>query len=715
MFHYQNSTLFAESDIPVLRGMGMTVSLDSEAPKRLMLQGCERMGGMNKLGSFEEVTLRFQDEAESPEVSASLQLRFCGDVVFGFVEAQVLGGHAFMHHKSISAAKGIAVTFEGLEDVRGLMANYQHNEWWTRPHFDTDISKLPDHTISLLWRTSASYYRLLPVCGPVVRADLLGDGEGGGFKLVVSSQRWGLQRTEALAFVLGRGADPYELAERTTDAALMQLDSPVMPRKAKAYPEVLDYLGWCSWDAFYQNVDEQGVLAKAAEFERLGLPIRWAMIDDGWSTTADGKLLGFEADSGKFPEGLAATVAMLKDQYGMRWVGVWHTIAGYWCGIHPDSPMVNSLHQYLYATADGSLIPYPDPALGFGFWHAWHGYLRRQGVDFVKVDSQAAIVNFLGNDRAVGATAAAAHQAIEASVALHFDKAMINCMGLAAENIWHRPASAVSRNSDDFMPKSRNGFREHALQNAYNSYYHGPFYWGDWDMFWSMNHDDLPNAVLRAISGGPVYVSDALDRTDPGKLLPLAYRDGKLLRCDRPAQPTLDGLLEDPTRAAVPLKLWNTAGGVGLVAAFHIAEGDGDVVGAVSAADVPEIAGQRVVLYEHFSRSSRVLEAGETFPFELGAEACKLFLLAPVQDGVTPIGLADKFASPHAIMKQMRYGHADIIRLREGGRFVFYSESAPDQVFVNEEEREYAALGDGLYELDCRDLLGEVVVKVAAK
>ena len=38
----------------------------------------------------------------------------------------------------------------------------------------------------------------------------------------------------------------------------------------------------------------------------------------------------------------------------------------------------------------GNLIPIRS-GRGFGFWHAWHGFLRRQGIDFVKVDSQARV------------------------------------------------------------------------------------------------------------------------------------------------------------------------------------------------------------------------------------------------------------------------------------------------------------------------------------
>ncbi|WP_127587054.1 Sip1-related alpha-galactosidase [Paenibacillus koleovorans] len=724
MFSCKDSTITGSGGASVLGRFGVTVVLEGEAPVRLAFLSGEGTSGTDKHGAFEQQVLHYGDGAEKAAVSVSLTLRCYADMVLGFVNGRVHNEYVFGKRKSFSGLRGIAITVERIENVRGLMAIHQHNQWWNRPHFDLDPEKLPSRTLSLLWRTDTSYYRLLPVTGPVFRTDLAG-GEGAagqaedgaqeqGFSIVLSVFQGGLLSQQGLAFVLGYGDDPYALADRTTEAALLELDYPALPRSSKKYPEVLDSLGWCSWDAFYKKVDEQGVLQKAEEFNRLGLPVRWMMIDDGWSTTADGKLQAWDADSGKFPQGLAHTVRQLKERHGVRWVGVWHTIVGYWAGVHPDSEIARSLSRFLYKAADGSLLPYPDPALGFGFWNTWHGYLSRQGIDFVKVDSQASINNYLQYERAVGASASAAHQALEASVALHFDGAVINCMGMAPENVWHRPRSAVSRNSDDFFPKVRHSFREHALQNAYNSYWHGPFYWGDWDMFWSSNHDDVQNAVLRAVSGGPVYVSDQVGRTNAEVLKPLAYSDGRLLRCEKPALPTGDCLMQDPTSEAVPLKLWNMAGAAGIVAAFHIGADEVERAGVVSAADVPGLTEGRVLLYEYFSRECRVLEKGETFPFVLRQEQSKLFVLVPVRSGgdVTPVGLTNKYVASHAVLEQTSRGGMEVIRLREGGRFLFYSEQQPMRVVANGVELQADPIGSGFYEVDCSDRLQEVWVEV---
>lgn len=117
------------------------------------------------------------------------------------------------------------------------------------------------------------------------------------------------------------------------------------------------------------------------------------------------------------------------------------------------------------------------------------------------------------------------------------DGNLINCMGMAMENILGRPGSAISRSSDDFVPDAPDGFAEHLIQNLYNAPYHGYFYYCDWDMFWTCHADGEKHAALRAVSGGPIYCSDRVGETKTQVLEPLAYRDGRILRMERSGLP----------------------------------------------------------------------------------------------------------------------------------------------------------------------------------
>lgn len=705
MYMYDNDRLLA-FDQEQLGAFGVTARLEGESPRRLTYRGCSLASGADDNGSYDAYELRYESEEDSPEISVRLTCKCYPQAVIARLSASVRREMVFASWKSFAPEGAIRITMDRTGECTGLMAIYQHKDWWLRPHIGTSFADIPERSASLLWQTpDKTYGQLLPVCGPEYRCDLAGGGAtaADGLAIELSSGVGGRADIEdTLVFVLGMSDDPYALGEELTKLALAELGDKSLPRERKRYPQPFDYLGWCSWDAFYQQVDENGLLAKAAELNELGLPVRWFMIDDGWLDESAGKLRSFGAQPDKFPQGIGSTIRLLKERHALRWVGVWHTIAGYWNGIEPGSPIESMLSRYLRRTASGSLLPSTDPALGFGFWHAWHGELRRQGVDFVKVDSQSSIRHLLRRERSVGEAASSAHQALEASVALHFDGAIINCMGMAQENIWHRPMSAVSRNSDDYMPKEPHGFREHAMQNAYNSVLHGALYWGDWDMFWSDHRDDIRHAVLRAVSGGPVYVSDRVGGTDPSKLLPLVYDDGRLLRCDRPALPTADCLTVDPTKSLLPLKLWNTAGGAGIVAAFHIAESELPVHGYISAGDVPGMAGERVVVYEYFSKSCIRLEVGERYPFELQPEECKLFVVAAVRGEVTPIGLTNKYSASHAVIDYRENAEGCLVRLRErsSGTFVFASETVPSRVYVDRAETTFQSIGDRLYEVN---------------
>ncbi len=680
-----------------------------------LVQGGESAvrSGEDVVGSYREMRTVYKDE--EGKTSVAIRVREYGEMSLVWASGVLENGNAFGSQRCFDADAGIVITVAPLEGVSRYMANYQHKDWWTRPIFGSDPAALPARTQSLLWQSdSAEGYRLvLPICGPKVRTELCGS-QTGGWQFRLASRLSGMNRIEeTLVFAAGADSDPYRLMDRLVDAALGVLEDQTQPRDRKRYPDILDHVGWCSWDAFYHKVDEAGLLAKAEEFGRIGLPIRWVMIDDGWSAVNEGKLASFDAEPAKFPQGLRHTIEQLKGKFGIRWVGVWHTIAGYWGGIDPESALARQYAAYLAENARGSLLPAPDAGLGFGFWHCWHGYLARQGVDFVKVDSQSAVTNFWNGLRAVGSAASAAHTALEASVALHYDGAVINCMGMAAENVWHRPMSAVSRSSDDFVPQEPRGFAEHALQNAYNSFYHGAFYWGDWDMFWSRNHDNVQNAVLRAVSGGPVYISDAPDRTDPAVVWPLIYRDGTIIRCDRPGVPTEDCLLRDPVAEQTPLKLWNTAGGAGIVAAFHIGADARAVSGTVGPRDVPGLAEtQRYAVYAHFSRQSRIVSKDENISFSLEEGRYELYTIVPVQGPVTPIGLADKYVSSHAIATVEQAGDTVKIELREGGPFVFQADRVPVEVRVQGSAAGWKPIGEGLYEVDGAGQANRVSVEV---
>ncbi|MFD0674592.1 Sip1-related alpha-galactosidase [Cohnella sp. GCM10027633] len=648
-----------------------------------------------------------------------LTLRCYADTLLVHAEAEVTQD-PFGVSNRLAPKDGILLRVSEPEGGGRAMSSYHfYKSWWTRPHFGDRFADVPDKTQSMLWQAagSSSYVQWTTVSAEREKTTLRGDGsdKDGGLIVAVSPNRIGGRRVSSLLLAGAIGNDPFALPERVASVGYLGLGRQAMLRRERTYPPMFDKLGWCSWDAFYHAVSEQGLIDKAEEFKALGLPVGWFMIDDGWMDVKDRQLVSFGTDRTKFPGGLAPAVRRLKEQYGIGEVGVWHTMNGYWYGIDPDSELAVRFRGQLLATGTDRLIPHPEPEKGYAFWRAWHAELQREGIDLVKVDSQSSLGDLLGSAYPVGEASAGTHEALEASVATHFQGRIINCMGMAEENLWARPYSAINRNSDDYFPKRAGSFREHALQNAYNSLYHGAFHWGDWDMWWTRNDDALASGVLRAVSGGPLYVSDGVGATDPARLWPLLLRDGTVLRCDQPGLPTEDGLFVDPNTAPVPLKVWNRVGKSGVVAAFHIGFDEGDVTGQLRAGDVPGLEGDRFAVYETLSGVGCWLGGdGEELPLRLASGETRMYAIVPAaSDGFAAIGLSGKHVAPATIAWQAGDADRRIVKLREGGSFVFMRSTAPSRVTVDGAEAQWSpGEGTDAYIVDCASAQGEPIIEI---
>lgn len=98
----------------------------------------------------------------------------------------------------------------------------------------------------------------------------------------------------------------------------------------------------------------------------------------------------------------------------------------------------------------------------------------------------------------------------------------------------------------------------HMVHCAYNSLWMGNFIHPDWDMFQSTHPCAEFHAASRAISGGPIYVSDCVGKHNFPLLKRLSMPDGSILRCEYYALPTRDCLFADPLHdGKTMLKIWN--------------------------------------------------------------------------------------------------------------------------------------------------------------
>lgn len=547
-----------------------------------------------------------------------------------------------------------------------FMAIENHSPYWCRPFFGHDLRELPGKVQALLLRRGERYRYILPVCADTWKTVIRGGRDGMEFR--ISAECAGVTDcVRQLAWVEAEGTDPLKLAHDCAEAAAALLGNGLKLRAERKYPEVLEYLGWCSWDAFQIRVSEAGLLEKAAEFRDKHVPVRFAIIDDMWADVPHLKeipseigfsdmvremhkspIRSFEGDPVRFPNGMKHTVEALKEA-GIRNVGIWFPTTGYWFGVEPGSGMEREFADDLCTAPDGRRIvksELPHTARWFG---ALCGKAKSWGADFVKIDNQGC-QQFYREVGAIGKTARAVQTGIETAVAEHFGGAVINCMGMPSECMFNRPDSAVSRCSDDFMPENREWFTKNILQCAYNGILQGQFYVNDWDMWWTDDGQAKKNSLCRAISGGPIYVSDKLGRTNPEILKPLCLSDGRILRPDESATPTADCLTTDPRTSGKPFKVRNRAGNAGLLEAFNLDREERPVHGSIGAADVGFSPDTRVVVYDWFAKTCRLLEAGERMEMILtDAEDYRLWWIVPyVSGGVTVLGKTDLYVGCRA-------------------------------------------------------------------
>lgn len=617
----------------------------------------------------------------------------CACFVSGACESGFKGGEAFV----------LTPEYQPMGDY---LAIENHSPFWCRPFFGKDVKNLPERTMELLVKTERGYFCCLPVCADTFKT-LIRQGEG-GFEFWTYTNMDGITEcNNQLAYVSAEGDDPHELLSRVAEAAARLLGNGLKMRNERAMPEIFKYIGWCSWDALQIRVSHEGLLVKAREFKEKGVPVGFAIIDDMWADVPPlervpedmpfgdmagimhySELLNFEGAPRRFPEGMKSAIKDLKEY--IPHVGVWFPTTGYWRGFNKKGgEFAKHKDNLVYAPAEngngfrfnvgralrecdateGKWVIKPDCESADAVFDDLMGRVKEWGADFVKIDNQGCHTHYKGI-APIGQSAGAFQQAIDKNAFKYFDGALINCMGMPSECMFNRPDSAVSRCSDDFKPESRAWFSKNILQCAYNGVLQGQYYINDWDMWWTDDEQAVKNSVCRSISGGPVYVSDKIDRTRPEVLKPVCFEDGRISVCDHSAKPTADCLVTDPTVGNSIMKIFNRIGETGVIAAYNITAENLTAAGSLSAADA-EMEDCDIAYFEYFTRECGVIRRGEKLDIKLeNNDDFRLYTLVPVRDGRAVFGRVDKYVSRGAVLSETD----GEINLYEGGILGVYSE-----------------------------------------
>ena len=165
-------------------------------------------------------------------------------------------------------------------------------------------------------------------------------------------------------------------------------------RYEKEYPEVFKYLGWCSWEEYHYDITADLLIDSVDRIESSEVPIRFMLVDDGHLHADNYRLISFHPNA-KFPDGWEPLLSR-RNPDGIRWMGVWFTLNGYWRSIHPENELgdLNNIlaptppEQYPGSEPFPHILAKDEPGAADTFFEAFMGTVSGYGFDFVKIDNQ---------------------------------------------------------------------------------------------------------------------------------------------------------------------------------------------------------------------------------------------------------------------------------------------------------------------------------------
>ncbi|OAY51330.1 probable galactinol--sucrose galactosyltransferase 1 [Manihot esculenta] len=513
-----------------------------------------------------------------------------------------------------------------LEGLR-FMCVFRFKLWWMTQRMGNCGQDIPFETQFLIVEArdgshfdggdeqSAVYVVFLPILEGDFRAVLQGN-ERNELEICLESGDPAVEEFEGshLVFVAA-GADPFDVITNAVKTVERHLQT-FSHRERKKMPDLLNWFGWCTWDAFYTDVTAEGVKRGLESLSKGGISPKFVIIDDGWQSVGmDPTSIEAKADNTanfsnrlthikenhKFQKngkegqrvedpalGLRHIVTEVKEHHRLKYVYVWHAITGYWGGVKPgvnemehyeskmtfpiSSPGVQSNeHCDCLQSITKNGLGLVNPEKVFNFYNELHSYLSSAGINGVKVDVQNILETLGAGHGGRVKLARKYHQALEASIARNFpDNGIISCMSHNTDGLYSAKRTAVIRASDDFWPRDPASHTIHIASVAYNTVFLGEFMQPDWDMFHSLHPMAEYHGAARAVGGCAIYVSDKPGQHDFNLLKKLVLPDGSILRAKLPGRPTRDCLFSDPARDGKSLlKIWNLNDFNGVLGVFN--------------------------------------------------------------------------------------------------------------------------------------------------
>jgi hypothetical protein len=547
------------------------------------------------------------------------------------------------------------------------------------------------------------YLALLPMASEKVYGQFFVEQK----KLLLKTGNFGTKSIEGKIplIIWAYGDSPYAATQSVWQQVFESEFVAAQPRASKIFPdEPYGYLGWCSWEYYKKNISEEIISNAFHTLEKSGAPIRWVMVDDGYLDVQGGKLLSFDVDQKKFPNGWQPIMDLKKDKQ-IKWVGIWRNFGGYMSGVSSLHHMDDLQNHLANIKKKGTVLPNGTPQGAKAFYDKMVSNTKNNGFDFVKVDFHTRTFDHYKGTSDPVATMRYNSEALE-NATHTMGIPLLNCIAQPNVNSLQTKHSSLTRSSPDYNQTDKNKNKANTYQSFANHLWMGQTVWGDLDMFHTHDERDVnPMAIARAISGGPVYISDKPSKVKPEVLYPFAYEDGKLLRTAAPATLLPDSFFIHPFRdEQVFSVIAPMQDGVAAIALFNFTEKGKTLTGGFTAKDYSHAGellqpntgpwptpNEGILVYDRDNQS--VVDLGKRYSSTVANFDAKLFLLYPKTKGWAVIGRSDKYLPAAAVKVNSVSANKITFTLAESGPLMVWSANGKPAMAGTT----FKSLGNGLY------------------
>lgn len=589
----------------------------------------------------------------------------------------------------------------------------------------TFLNKSGQYVSLLSFNDVDDFYQVF-VGGPEGKVTLAGRNDSGSDAPLSFVAAVAEDRQDSIAEVMQQARRLVE----TTPKVQSMLEKALAAATGAAEDDFFDNLGYCTWNGLGWELSVEKILDGLQKLTDAGVVFNTLLIDDNWQSLGNTNLdpsepgwrgwSRFQADEKRFPDGLSGVIKEVKSRYPhIQYVGVWHALLGYWAGLAHDTELAKTYKTRMTKCKVRLSIPTDvlivDPVDVHRMYDDFYAFLKSEGADFVKTDVQH-LIAMLVNPEDRQDVPSAYQSAWTTAHLKYFQGRAISCMSQQPQITFHsllqgKTPKILVRNNDDFFPEIPGSHPLHIWTNAHNALFtQHTNSLPDWDMFQTSHTYSSYHGAARAISGGPVLITDT-----PGEhgvelinQMTATTPSGKQIAL-RPAVATALDCFESYGKGPILKIATSTSTGSGIIGCFNAGEGDRESLIPYSNFQRAAKSGEKMVV--------RSFRSGRVFTFDtpmsklvkmrLEPRGWDILTASPVNtSGKTPVavlGLLDKMSGAAGVTKIEVSDSSVLVEIKALGNlgiFVGDASTSVAKVLVDDEvvDNKYVSSADSTTE-----------------